>query len=320
MPPKRRPLPGDLPSFGGLVKKRREARQMTQDALQWLTGIGSGGVSRIEGNAQDPMLPTAVPLCQRLGITPTDLIAYLSTGSDPQDARIEQGADTEDLLSAPQFVDGERALTMADVHDFVQFFIDHREEGRGWFADGLNDIATMARQVDIRYVVPTPRIEPDDIIAFLGMSRLYRFELLYPPTIDADSILVSNAPGGVLITPDVLAYCVARHKDARHNRFDTLERLDKSVIERMKLSDITAVDMRLGGDGVVVSMFIRAYQCEEDLAADDTSNGGDPWSTPWTREMAATAQLFIRACRWMQYVHHPDMAWLRKLRAETRQP
>jgi transcriptional regulator with XRE-family HTH domain len=65
--------------IGALVRQRRKALELTQEALEAASGIPQGTISRIEREeVEDILVSTLMGLAEALDMTPTDLLMQTS--------------------------------------------------------------------------------------------------------------------------------------------------------------------------------------------------------------------------------------------------
>lgn len=60
--------------FGEVLKKYREERKISQEALAWDAGISRTYVSRLESGIRQPTITTLFGLAQALKVSPAELI------------------------------------------------------------------------------------------------------------------------------------------------------------------------------------------------------------------------------------------------------
>lgn len=283
--------------FGSWIRSLRKERQFDIRTLAERTGVEMSTISRVENARTQVTLITAIRLSEGLDKNVSDVLALLQ--KKPIDI------DTTDKA------DG--IPNMSDVEQFLSYCQDNKKESMIWLSDLLNKVISNSRSAggsSSRLFVP------EDIQKLLVDLPMYRFEIQYPPAITAQDILVLYKSGAMLAPVDISEYCrkTRREKQLTLDRLEQsakltqsiISRLESTVIEQIKLSDVLMLDEQLEQEGILLSMYWGVYSFYNRLVR---------YYKDVAEQNMKLASIFILTCRWLQFMNPQDATWIRNVRS-----
>lgn len=304
-------------NFGTWLKKMRHRQGLSLENLATQTGVEASTISRIESEQTQATLDTAVRLCEALGTTSVDLLQALLGRKFPPSVSRSSSSLSPDLV-----------LTMEDVDAFIALAAANPKGCCRLLSDLLNQAAQMHSDRDAEKLKPQlSHLAPEDIARLLVISPLFRFQLHYPPGIEADMILDICRHGGALTGKDVGVYLQhARRKkkvtlvgleDAVQLSASVLSRMETGAVERVKLMDVLALDQAFGEKGNLWAMYWDATRFKA-KSTRHLPKQGAPALPParWTEQEYRLAEALVIACRWLQYLGPGNYSWIGELRRE----
>ncbi len=288
--------------FGEWIRSLRKERKLDIQSLAERSGVKASTISRAENARTQVTLPTAIRLCEGLGVTVEDVLNVVYGNHAIPDDQEQQSVTP----AVP---------TIRDVEQFLSYFRRNEEKGKVWLTDLLNKIVSMSRSVPEGVEGGTFRLfVPEDIQKLLLDTPIYRFEVQYPPAMASNDILLIYQHGGVLTLTDVGEYI----KKLRRERQVTLEqmvqrvklspsilsRLESGFTEQIKLADVLLLDKQLGQEGTLLSMYWGAYSSYERVIRHSAASA--------EQDLKLT-MLFIIVCRWLQFINPQDVSWMRNV-------
>jgi transcriptional regulator with XRE-family HTH domain len=301
--------------FGNWVRVQRERQEMDVRAFARLTGVDASTISRIEQARSQVTLWTAVRMCERLNVTPGDLLAALRGKRPPFAAwrQAEQGVDV---------------VTVGDLEAFVSYMRRTFQEGSTWLTSLLNQVAAREEEGYASHGGSAPLIVPEDIEKLLQDSPLYQFKVQYPAAITAEDLWEIYLRGGALSLVDIGAY-LKHVRRARRVTLSGLEesgrvsasvisRLETGSLERVKLIDVLTLDEQLGQEGKLVVMYWRACMLIDAVARlhqrDFQAGGEGPSKELRLEQEWRLIELFTTICRWLACLEPNDHSWMSAFR------
>ncbi len=286
--------------FGSWLKQMRLERNMDLRAFADLIGINMSSVSRIENSRTQVTLSTAVRICERLEVPLPTLMQSL------------QGKALPDLDSLV-VTEREGVLTLSDVQEFLEYIRYDWHGGSILLAELLN--AIFVRQIGSRSIPLGKNIHlfgPEDVNKLLMDMPLYRFELQYPQTIQANDIWETYRQGGWLTFLDIGIYIKKVRKDVTFVRLhpnvhvsdSVISRLESGSLERIKLIDVVMLDEQLEQGGKLLAMYWKASHFSDALVQFLSQSKHSPTDIPfsmWKEQQVRLSEILTILCRWLQY-------------------
>ncbi len=298
-------------NIGEWLLHMRRKRKLDLRALAAQTGLDIGTISKIENGRTQATLGTIVRAGVGLGVTANDFI---------QDW---QGKPFS-LVDEPHVIGDETIPTLQDVEAFVTSARTDRQTICVWMANSLNSIASLKGEV-------IPLFEPEVIEKLLFGPLWYRYEVQYPPEMEAEDILDILRQTGVLILSDISAYLKKTYgkKHILPERLDALlkvsvkggNRLEIGSVERIKMIDVLLLDQELEQGGKIVAMYWNVCLFHDEmlhLLAHSSDRSVSERAISAEQEVRL-ALVFITICRWLQHISKNDTSWIRDLRLRFRQ-
>ncbi len=287
--------------LGQWLQQERAQRGIDLRTLSEQTGVDIGTISRVENLRTQATLVTAVRLCDGLGMTPSSLLEALqrkpSVSLDP--------VETSGCEAIP---------TLSDVQAFLHYISEDWQAGRLFLADMLNMVASIQiRPGFLGHRVVPHLFVPEDVDKFLIDLPLYRFELVYPPRLEAEDIWRVYRCQGWLTVTDVGTYIrkvrgekrvpLMRLQHAVKISDSMLARLEEGVLERIKFNDVLMLDEHLEQDGKVLAMYWKAYQLDRAMTEFLSERGHQQENVSfasWIEQQERLLFVFTILCRWSQ--------------------
>ncbi len=301
--------------FGTWVQAQRERREMDVRAFARLTGVDASTISRVEQARSQVTVWTAVRMCERLNMTPADLLGALR-GKRPPFAVRQQAGQAVDVV------------TVGDLEAFLRYMRRRWQEGCAWLTSLLNQVAAREDDGRASHGSAVPLIVPEDIEKLLQDSHLYQFRVQYPVAITAEDLWDIYLRGGALTLVDMGAYLKQARRARRVTLSDleesgkvsasVLSRLETGSLERVKLIDVLTLDEQLGQEGKLMAMYWRACTLIEavtrvhqrDLQIEAEAPGeGLRLEQEWR-----LIEVFTTICRWLACLEPHDHAWMSAFR------
>ncbi len=304
--------------FGEWVNDIRKERDFDLRSFAAITGVDGSTISRIENLHTQATLYTAFRICEGLGVSLPELIRTLN-GKYPSSFEKEHHVEKETIV------------TLKNVEEFIEAFHHDEHNLRERLVKSLNKISSNIK-------VRNPKrgklsfFTLEDIDKLLYSSSLYQFSLKYPTGIRPQDILAIYEQGGALMLTDVEVYVSKiqyvgnslEEEDEEEDfenyskaSFNTLSRLAKNSVERIKLNEIMALDKRSKQDGKILGMFWEAckfhekfsptqhrqkYEMQQSLFDFDAPSPS-PIREEWEYKLAS---VYIKICRWYQRLSDID--------------
>lgn len=280
------------------------------------TGVDATTISRIENAKAQVTLSTAVQICEKIGISPTELY-YALLGNHV--LHLEQCEPSLDKVIP----------TESDAKTLIIHFRQNRYHCALYLTGILNRIVSFSKRSnqlnengdDLQFV-------PESFTQLLLDVPFYRFELQYPADLKAETIWDVYRNGGLLTLMDIGAYI----KNVRRQRQVTLVRLEDSAkistsvlshleggsIERIRLADVLAIDSHLEQEGKLLAMYWSVSKfnngLRQMLLARTTGVRGS--GTDRIENELKVITLFTIMCRWLQVLSLQETSWIREIRTE----
>lgn len=309
--------------FGQWVQRMRLERKMDMRAFAELVGIDISTISRIENGRTQVTLTKAVRVCEGLGVSLPDLLKILHGEWMGELSSSER--EKQDIMPRP-----------TDIHLFLNYLYADWRMGYTLLADLLNSVASISASSKrthngrvIRFFVP------EDVEKLLFNLPLYRFELHYPPDIDAHDIWNVYQRGGFLTLADAGVYLkkvrqgkqvpLVHLQHAVKVSDSVLARLEEGSLERVKLMDVLMLDGQLEQHGKVIALYWKVCQDTEMLHRtfaqsrhiQETRTTIDPMAS--IEEQMHLISIFTILCRWFQQSYPDEQTWMSELRQKLRQ-
>jgi transcriptional regulator with XRE-family HTH domain len=306
-------------NLGAWLRQLRRERGLNLETLAAQTDVEASTISRIENEQTQATLDTTVRLCEALGVTAADL------GQAIQGRKFAPHSPRGRHRLPPDAV-----LVMEDVDAFVAFFHANPQRSGRLLADLLNQVAHLqAGQGVEKLQRELPLFAPEDIERLIAFSPLYRFELQYPPHLEAAMILEIGRLGGVLTPTDVGMYLQqARRKKkvtlvglegAVQVSASVLSRLEGGSVDRVKLMEALALDEALGEKGNLLTLYWSASKFSGKSVRYSPKLGPPVvLRAGWTEQESRLVDALILTCRWLQCLTPGNAAWLTDLRRELK--
>jgi transcriptional regulator with XRE-family HTH domain len=301
--------------FGRWVRAQRERREMDVRAFARLTGVDASTISRIEQARSQVTLWTAVRMCERLNMTPADLLGALWGKRPPFAVRQKEGQEGD-------------IVTVEDLEAFLRYMRRRWQEGCAWLTSLLNQVAAREDDGRASHGGSAPLIVPEDIEKLLQDSHLYQFKVQYPAAITAEDLWDIYLRGGALSLMDMGAYLKQARRARRVTLSDleesgkvsasVLSRLETGSLERVKLIDVLTLDEQLGQEGKLMAMYWRACILidavarvhQRDLQTEAVGSGeGLRLEQEWR-----LIEVFTTICRWLACLEPNDHSWMSAFR------
>jgi transcriptional regulator with XRE-family HTH domain len=307
-------------NLGAWLRQLRREQGLNLETLAVQTGVEASTISRIENERTQATLDTAVRLCEALGATAADLVQAL------QGRKIAPRAPRGRRQTAPTVV-----LTMRDVDAFVAFFQANPKRSCRLLSNLLNQVTQkqVGKEVEkLRWEIPP--FAPEDVERLIACSPLYRFELQYPPLLEADKLLELGQLGGVLTPTDVGMYLQQARRKKRVTlaglegavqlSASVLSRLESGSVDRVKLMEALTLDEALGEDGNLLTLYWSASKFSGKSAGYSPKPGlpAALHQVGWTEQESRLVDALILTCRWLQYLSPGNTSWLTDLRHELK--
>ena len=309
--------------FGQWVQHMRLERKMDMRAFSELVGIDISTISRIENGRTQVTLTKAVRMCEGLGVSLPMLLEIL------------HGERMTDLPSSGT-VEQDIMPRRNDIYLFLSYLHADWQMGYKLLADLLNTLASLHASSKRASSGRVRRFfVPEDVEKLLFDLPLYRFELHYPPDIEANDIWEVYQREGFLTLMDAGVYLKKvrqkMHVPLVHLQHavkvsdSVLSRLEEGSLERVKLMDILTLDEQLEQHGKVIALywkvcqdaemvnriFARSRHIQETLATTDP--------TASIEEQVHLISIFTTLCRWFQQSYPHEQTWMSELRKKLRQ-
>ncbi len=286
--------------FGHWIRSARKEYQLDIRALAELSGVEASTISRVENARTQVTLLIAIRLCEALGKDVSDVLTIVRGKPTIK--------DTDKRMNEANAVP-----TLYDVEQFLSYFQGNKEESKIWLSNLLNKVISTN---------PTTRgnlsrfFVPEDIQKLLFESPVYRFEIQYPQAITARDILALYRNGAILTLADISEYCkkLRREKQLTLTRLEKsvkltqsiLSRLESTMIEQIKLTDVLMLDEQLEQEGILFSMYWSVYSFYNHLVRryEDTAE-----------QIMKLTSIFILTCRWLQFMNPQDVTWIGNVRS-----
>ncbi|MBU0492762.1 MAG: helix-turn-helix domain-containing protein [Chloroflexi bacterium] len=305
-------------TFGSWVRRLRLERGLDLQDLAERAGVDISTISRIENERTQATISTTLGICQGLGVEPIELVRMLRGGKLREDLESEQ-----DVTSKP------KALTANDIQAFLGFFRYTPQRGPGLLADWINLIGNarvMRSNKRARPEAGRKRVMPDDIyyvVTERSVSESFDF-LNHRPEMTADLILELYKHGGILTVPEVGVYIRERRREKGATLVElekstrvsdsVLSRLESGSIERIKLSEIVAIDKVLG-QGEILAMCFGAIQSRGQIPGRRIKGKPDvAYSDDRERREDNITDNLVLICRWLHCLFWDNTFWLEELR------
>ena len=300
--------------FGPWLKQIRAERKLDARSLAKLTGVDASTITRLEGQRTQATLLTAVRLCEGLGVSLSKLLQALW-------GRPLREVKREGITGEPS------VPTTRDVETFLQCFLANKEKGTEHLSNLLNQVVLQRSASEGKSTESEPPLfAPGDIQKLLFDTSVYRFELQYPPLLEAEDIVRIYHWGGVLTLTDIGVYL----RKARQSRNVTLTRLEDSVkfsasglsrletgtAEQIKLADVVMLDEQLELEGQLLGMYWSVCKFNEQIIHQFAQRADRKSLSPAGKEeqVLKLASLFITTCRWLQALNPGDPSWIKSVR------
>lgn len=306
----------DSMEFSQVVKRIRKELGFDLRTFAAQTGVDATTISRIENAKAQVTLSTAVQICEKTGISPTQLFNALL---GKHVLHLEQREPSSEKVIP----------TESDAKTLIIHFRKNRHHCALYLTGILNRIVSLnKRSNQLDENGESLQFVPESFTQLLLDAPFYRFELQYPADLKAETIWDLYRNGGLLTLMDVGAYI----KNVRRQRQVTLVRLEDSVkistsvlshletgsIERIRLADVLTIDAQLEQEGKLLAMYWSVSKFNNglrQLLIDRTT--GVKWSdTDIIENELKVIALFTIMCRWLQVLSQQETSWIREIRTE----
>jgi len=302
--------------FGYVVQQIRKELGFDLRAFAAQTGVDATTISRIENARAQATLSTAVQICERTGMSLTDLL-YALLGK--RLFHLEKREPPAEMVIP----------TETDAEVLITHFRQDRHHCALYLTRVLNRIVSLSkRSIQLDENGESLQFVPEDITQLLLDVPFYRFELQYPADLRAETIWDMYRNGGLLTLTDIGAYI----KNVRRQRQVTLVRLEDSVkistsvlshleagsIERIRLADVITIDAQLVQEGKLLAMYWSVSKFNNGFRQlhRGRTEGAERSATNGIENELKVITLFATMCRWLQVLSQQETSWIPELRTE----
>lgn len=310
--------------FGEWLRHQHQINKLDVRTFAEISRVDPSTISRIENLHTQATLYTAYRICQGLNISLPQLYYELVGVAFKNPERNSS--------------DGDTTLTQDDVDILLSDYALDNKDVYYYFSKSFNELLSIMSKKDAyetEHLGINSQFTAENMKMFLSKSRhpVFRFDITYPQMITSDVILFNYLEHGVLVLDDVGAYIRGLRRSARETlrgledstkiSKSVLSRIEEGSLERIKLIDILKLDESLKQYGTLLNMCWYVCEFEDwiNRSLYPRINSYDPDTQaqlvtglmPFSAVMRSERQLisiYIRMCRWFQYVSRgADYKW-----------
>ena len=305
---------GDRSSFGEWLHAKRVSRGWQMLDLAQRTGIDHSTISRVENQATEATLLTAVRLCRGLDLTVLDWLSSIESSKTQKDLR-------------PVASQASRSLSATDITNVLRLYRKNPSIVISFLDQILIELRARLDSSDYRDPQNQPSFFATSAKELVAAEVGQQSKVCYPAELQAEQIFEVYRQGGVMTLMDAgrylgtlreqqgLSYLGLEGKTSFSD--NTLGRLERAQVERIKLLEVLRLDQILRQNGKLVAVFARASEFNSGLVNGySRSPEGKLVLKPWVQEEFGLATLFILLYRWLQCVDPRSEIWVKLWRSK----
>jgi transcriptional regulator with XRE-family HTH domain len=296
--------------FGKWIQSVRKEQKLDIKTLAERSSVDTSTISRVENSRTQVSLSIAVRLSEGLGLNASDV--FQAWNGKPL---VETEWRNTALSTA--------VPTTKDVEMFLQGFQKNKGEGEVLLSELLNKVVSLQDHAEgmLRGDSSQPFV-PKDIYKLLSNSPVYRFEIHYPPGIQAEDILAIYTGGGALTMTDIGEYIkkvrrekhitLAKLENAASISASVISRLESGSLDQVKLIDVLMLDNQLEQEGKLFDMYWSVCKFNERVERwrQSVDNKKGKTSVKEAEQTGKLVYLYITAHRWLQCMHLKELTRL----------
>lgn len=324
-------------NFGEWVRQKRG--NLGLEVFSEYLGVDKSTISRIETQAAQATLYTAVLICDGLGVTVPQLMSEL------------RGEQRMTLLEPDLLRDTEVVLSITDIERFIKFFLKDTSGCCFWMADALNAVGFATTEDRALYIDLEEKIfvsasnwvmsremhdaaqasfravpavfSPMDVYKMIFRSYTYDVNLVYPSA-EREVLLNIYRQGGILLPYEVGNYIkmlrreeqvtLSHLKNLVRVSDSILSRIENGIVEQMKLIDVILLIEALGNKGEILGMYWNVCILRDRISRYQRINNQGKVRT--NDIMYRLVNTFIKLVRWLDQKSEDGTLWLDQLRSQ----
>jgi transcriptional regulator with XRE-family HTH domain len=289
--------------FGRWLKDSRSSKHWDLKKLAEISGVDIATISRLENGLSEVTVNKAVKLCRGLEISLQRMLSALM--------------EIEIQLSVAKNIDPQNVLNLNDVIAFIHYFEEDPLAAGGLLCDLMNAVNNYysSKQGNKSSFVLA------NIVQFLNPPEPAIFKFPYPTDFRFNRLREIFKKGGVLTFQDAGHYIrnlrerekstIADIGDSTYQSASLISRLESGNIERIKLSDIIALDSRFAPNYELLEIYWQSADHYLSMSQDKTIFLAHSEISIDTYKLAL---LLITVSRWVDHYTDGNVIWLHDLR------